>query len=1042
MANCPPKILELIEKFDRHKDDYRSGKYKELQVRKEFIDPMFSTLGWDMENEHGHSERYKEVIHEHSIKIGGVTKAPDYCFRIGGAPKFFLEAKKPSVNIEKDVASAFQIRRYAWSAKLPLAILTDFEEFAVYDCRFKPVKTDKPALGRILYLKYHQYRDKWDDIASVFSQDAVWKGSFDKYVDLKKRMKGTQEVDSAFLKDIESWRDILARNIALRNPNIEQRALNYAVQTTIDRIIFLRICEDRGIEDYGRLLGSLNGDGIYPRLCELFYRADERYNSGLFHFKKEKGRDSDPDELTPGLKIDDKHLKSIIESLYYPGPYEFSMMPPEILGQVYEQFLGKVIRLTAGGQAKVEEKPEVKKAGGVYYTPRYIVDYIVKNTVGKLLEGKSPKQAAKLKILDPACGSGSFLIGAYQYLLDWHLEQYSKSPGKHKKEIYKKPSLVTLRHSKGEQTQDLVTLRHSKGDKGADWRLTIQERKRILLNNIHGVDIDTQAVEVTKLSLLLKVLEQETDETINQSLRLFHERALPDLSSNIKCGNSLIGPDFYEGEQQAMFMDDEERYRINAFDWQAGFPEVFSRKTPGFDAVIGNPPYIRIQALKEWAPLEVEHYKKRFKSASKGNYDIYVVFVENGLNLLNSNGRLGFILPHKFFNAKYGEQLRSIVSTGNHLGEVIHFGDQQVFSGATTYTCLMFLDKAGNKQFQVSKVSNLEEWRNSENAIKGKMFSRNVSSADWNFVVGKGTALFNRIKSLPLKLSDVTSRIFQGIKTGADSVYIVEKILMKGKLTKVYCKAKNKDFWLESNLLRPLIKGGDSKRYHYMHVNKHILFPYQSRNDSKTSLIPEKTIKEKYPYIYKYLLNNKDSLQNREHGLMRGSTWYGYSRVQALDVIQLPKIFTPDIAPHSSFSFDHQGAIFFTGGVAGGYGIQVLPEYKYEYILGILNSKLTSWFIAQSATQMRGGYFSYESRFISNISIWNLDNSDKRYDKMVKMVEQMLSLNKKLAKVKTPHEKNVIQRQIEATDRQIDSLVYKLYSLSEKEIKIVEEATR
>ena len=219
--------------------------------------------------------------------------------------------------------------------------------------------------------------------------------------------------------------------------------------------------------------------------------------------------------------------------------------------------------------------------------------------------------------------------------------------------------------------------RHRRGE----WRLTTGERKRILLDHIYGVDIDPQAVEVTKLSLLLKVLEGESEQTLASSSRLFHERALPDLGRNIKCGNSLIGPDFYDGQQMAL-LDDEERYRDQRLRLgTAEFPEVVSGGArAGFDAVIGNPPYIRIQTLKEWAPLEVEYYKQRYAAAGKGNYDIYVVFVEKGLSLLNERGRLGFILPHKFFNAQYGEPLRRLLAEGRHLAEVVHFGDQQVFA--------------------------------------------------------------------------------------------------------------------------------------------------------------------------------------------------------------------------------------------------------------------------------------------------------------------------------------------------------------------------
>jgi hypothetical protein len=425
--NLPQEIKKLVERFDYNLEAYRSGQYNETQLRREFIDPFFKALGWDVYNEKGYAEAYKDVIHEDAIKVSGAVKAPDYCFRIGGTRKFFLEAKKPSVNLKDDISPAFQLRRYAWSAKLPFSILTDFEEFAVYDCRIKPILTDKASTARILYLTYPEYAKRWDEIASIFSRDAVLKGSFDKYVESTKVKKGTAEVDNTFLKEIELWREMLARNLALRNPELTQRELNFAVQRIIDRIIFLRICEDRGIEEYGRFMALLNGAQVYERLCQLFYEADDRYNSGLFHFKREKDRKEPPDELTQHLKIDDKVLKEIIKNLYYPdSPYEFSVLPADILGQVYEQFLGKVIRLTEGHRAVVEDKPEVKKAGGVYYTPTYIVDYIVKNTVGKLVGNKTPKQVAKLKILDPACGSGSFLIGAYQLLLDCHRDWYVK----------------------------------------------------------------------------------------------------------------------------------------------------------------------------------------------------------------------------------------------------------------------------------------------------------------------------------------------------------------------------------------------------------------------------------------------------------------------------------------------------------------------------------------------------------------------------------------------------------------------------------------
>jgi predicted type IV restriction endonuclease len=304
----PKEILDLVSRFEDHKEAYKSGQYNETQLRREFLDPFFKALGWDIDNTQGTAEQYKDVIHEDSIKIGGNTKAPDYCFRIGGTRKFFLEAKKPAVDIKQETSPAYQLRRYAWSAKLPLSILSDFEGLAIYDCRIRPVQDDKASTARVYYCTYDQYAEKWDEIASIFSKDAVLKGSFDKYAETNKKKKGTAEVDDVFLNEIEMWREHLAQNIALRNPELSQAALNYSVQQTIDRIIFLRICEDRGIEPYGQLQALQNGTNIYARLREIFHRADDRYNSGLFHFSEEKDRHEPPDRLTLGLHIDDKPL--------------------------------------------------------------------------------------------------------------------------------------------------------------------------------------------------------------------------------------------------------------------------------------------------------------------------------------------------------------------------------------------------------------------------------------------------------------------------------------------------------------------------------------------------------------------------------------------------------------------------------------------------------------------------------------------------------------------------------------------------------------
>jgi hypothetical protein len=647
---APEIILKLVETFEKNLDEYRSSK-NETELRHQFLDPFFEALGWDVNNVKGANESEKEVAHEFSVEVERQQKKADYAFRASRENRnkfdFLVEAKKPSVKIESSQDSAFQVRRYGWSAKLPINILTDFEHFAVYDCRAKPSYNDKASFGRITIIHYKEYAERWDEIASIFSPEAVRKGSLTKYVEGIKSRKGTADVDDAFLQEIERWRETLAKNIALRNENIDIAGLNYAVQMTIDRIVFLRICEERSIEPDNQLQDIANKEGVYEELCALFKRADIKYNSGLFHFKKEKDLVSRPDDLTLELDIDDKVLKDIILNLYLPrSPYAFLYIPADILGQVYERFLGKVIRLTAGHQAKVEEKPEVRKAGGVYYTPTYIVDYIVKNTVGKLAEDKTPKEVAALKIVDPACGSGTFLLGAYQFLLDWHLNWYvnnepekwtgGKFPAIYQPITYQRQSEIK------ENTEGKRVIREGVVDVKGEWKLTTAKKREILLNNIYGVDVDGQAVEVTKLSLLLKMLENA-----NGQLGLGMERILPDLGNNIQHGNSLIGSDYFEGK---MLFDPGEFLRVNPFDWQDGFKEILV--SGGFDVVIGNPPY-----GASFTDDDELYFASRYKTFG-GTKDLYTCFIEKTLSLSRQGGRLSYIVPSGWTGGPQYKNLR------------------------------------------------------------------------------------------------------------------------------------------------------------------------------------------------------------------------------------------------------------------------------------------------------------------------------------------------------------------------------------------------
>ncbi|MHC5718246.1 MAG: Eco57I restriction-modification methylase domain-containing protein, partial [Nostoc sp.] len=492
-----------------------------------------------------------------------------------------------------------------------------------------------------------------------------------------------------------------------------------------------------------------------------------------------------------------------------------------------------------------------------------------------------------------------------------------------------------------------------------NWRLTSTERKRILLTHIYGVDIDQQAVETSKLSLLLKVLEGESGEAITKQLTLFKERALPDLDNNIQCGNSLIDGEFYQNNQLSL-LDEDTAYRVNIFDWKSAFSGIMKRG--GFDMVIGNPPYIRIQALKEWASLEVEFYKKQYVSASQGNYDIYVVFVEKGLDLLKKDGRLGFILPHKFFNAQYGESLRRLIYQGKYLEKIVHFGDQQVFPKVSTYTCLCFLSKTKQSEVSFIQVKDLLKWVIDGNAEEMLVTDESITSQSWDFGKSKNSVLFEKFNNDKfISLSQLKTSISQGIRTSANEIYVVDFIFQEDNLLQVYSKALNKIITIESNLTSLFLQGKEIKPYQLLYSTKLLIIPYELTNGN-IHLLNEDNLRNNYPLTFDYLIQNKKFLENREKGKMLGSDWYAYIYPKNIELMKKSKILVPDIANRASFAWDEKGDYAFTSG----YGILLKKNVQesIKYILALLNSKVLNFYLKNISTTIRGGFFRYFTQFI------------------------------------------------------------------------------
>lgn len=654
----------LVRKYEADRDTYLSSQYNEAQTRTQFISPLLEALGWDVRNEAGVPYNQCEVLEEKGETHG----RPDYTFRLNGQTKFFLEAKSPSDALSS--ASILQTKRYAWNSRdIFFAGVCDFEQFRFFDASLRPDEK-RPYEGEAFHLIYNEYASSIDKLWEL-SRDRVAAGSLDQF--LRKDRKSLLQripVDKDFLDELTKWRQELASAIHAQNSDLDAHQLNDIVQRLLDRIIFIRIAEDRKVIDQRQLwdiavIWEQSGGrrNIMEQLVELFQDFNKRFNGEIF--KPHPCED---------VKIDSHVLPKIIRQLYPPkSNYRFDVIGVELLGSIYERYLGNTLRVTAK-RVFIEPKPEVRKAGGVYYTPQYIVDYIVKNTVGKLIEDKTPKEVDKIRILDPACGSGSFLIGAFQFLIDWYLDYYRKNPKE------------AVAHGLMPQTRT---------DEDGNLRLSFYAKSLILQHNLYGVDIDQQAVEVTMMSLYLKMLEGEL------GIQIPKQDKLPELKYNIRCGNSLIGPDIEKDKP----LSPEERERIRPFDWHSrenGFGDILS--SGGFDAVIGNPPY-----GADYTEADKKYFQSNYVY-KKGKPETYIYFLEKGISALSRGGTLGYITPNAWLTNYYGVQLRHFVFSQGRLEHLVDLEPTRVFQQAVVDTAITIFRK-GNGANSKEKT---RIWRGTE----------------------------------------------------------------------------------------------------------------------------------------------------------------------------------------------------------------------------------------------------------------------------------------------------------------------------------------
>jgi type I restriction-modification system DNA methylase subunit len=966
------EVERLIDRFDRLSARNRRG-YNEPATRQEFILPLFRALGWNIEDT-------REVSPEERVSRGYV----DFAFRLRDIPRFFVETKKIPENLE-DPRWARQAINYAWLKGVTWAVLTDFEGLKVFNAEWQETL---PARAIFKDLYWDEYVDRFDDLW-LLSRQAMEEGALDRAAEAVGKKAKKTPVSRQLFADLTEWRSELFRHLRPYNPAWSIEQIDQAVQRILDRLIFIRTCEDREIEPY-RLRPMLRQwrdqkrkKDLVEELNLLFREFDRVYDTRLFapHLCEEL-----TSEPTPFVQI--------VEGLYQVpsgyGDYDFNAIDADVMGTIYEQYLGHRAQDPEGKQ--VVDKRAKRKAQGIYYTPQFVVRYIVGQTLGRLLEERDYEQARRVKVLDMACGSGSFLIEAFD---------------------------VLDRYLAGVRGQNAASVAGDVHD--------FARRMEILTGNLYGVDLDPQAVEIARLNLLLKAVNQRGE--------------LPELT-NIRRGNSLISgrPE----ELEAAFGPDWRDKQ--PFDWEEQFSQIMGRG--GFDVVVGNPPYIRIQTLpKSDAAWYGDHYR-----AASGSYDIYVLFVERALQLLRPSGVFGMILPNKFFQASYGKRLRALLSEHRAVWRVVDFEDAQVFEDATTYTCLLFLRKEPTPQVVYIATG---DWLKAQpdqpallpdNLPETLMDGERLTDGPWVFVPDEVYRVLHKLDEAGVPSSQICERMFQGLVTSADPVYILDArdLDKTAGLVTAYSKERERTYKLELGVTKPLLKGSlHMRRYRVEPVSRYVIFPYQGGK-----LIPADEFAKQYPNCWAYLLENRERLEGRERGKMRHEGWYGYVYPKNLTLFEQPKLLTPSIAQRASFSYDSEGQYYFVGsggGGGGGYGITLEEgDLSPLYVLGLLNSRLLDFYLQNISSPFRHGWYAYNKQYIERLPIRRINFDDPedvaRHDRMVEMVEEMLRLQKEHAEAEALKEdrRHDLARRIERLDAQIDGLVYELYGLTEEEVGVVE----
>lgn len=998
------QLTQLVEKYTTYKEEGRLDLTSEETIRT-WINQLLAIFNWDVMDT---SQVLQEKILSKEEKakvyaINSTSTRPDYTFKVGREKLTFLDAKALSVNLKSDKKSAFQIKSYGWSISAPCAFITNFEEFAIYDCSYIPTALQDADYGRI-YLSMEEYVENFELLEQHLLRKNICNGELNKIYGAN-ITKAEKTIDVIFAEQLSTFRlslanDILQKNRILVSDDLER--LSYLTQVIINRVLFIRICEARRVEKEG-LLQEFYALGFWNQFKTSSYNDFyEHYDGPLF----------DRIHLFQEIEISDEVFRPLLDLLYYPSAYRFDVIPTKLLSDIYEIFLSKKL-IIEDNIVNESLKLEYIKSKGAVSTPKYLVEDLLKRTiVSKELLEKNIDEIFDTKILDFACGSGIFLIEIFEYIEVQLIESYKQNP--------------TLKYKK-------LFYQH-----GEEIILTIEGKRHIIKNCIYGIDIDPEAYEVAKMALSLKIIDNLDFFDSYQELGIFGSKILNSVGENIKCGNTLIDSDIMEKYPQIV-NDEEQLFRTNPFDWKSedGFNDIFQSKG-GFDFIVGNPPYVEVKNYNEVYPLMHQYIKEQYATTKNGKIDLSIVFIERGFSLLNAKGKMGLIVQNRWFKTDYGKRLRKFITTDKFLSQVINFEANNIFKNRITYISSLILSKEAKNTVVFKKISqNIEELpstlrellpfeENSQefDSIPSEVFNQNP----WNFEDSKLLAITAELQH-KFGSFGAFATVRVGIQVLWDKAYHIKVKSINEDGTLTGDTGLEENITIEVDACRPLIL--NKKFYPFCSdvTNTYVIFPYEIEEEKSRAILFNE-FSNSYPLAANYLRSQKKLIQQNVE-TFSDEEWHLYTRANNHQRIE-PKIMIPMTAndtfanvTFNPLNYCDNANMFFID-------IDKKLEDNLYAIAGVINSTIFSVMARSIALKQQNGYFKFNKQFIEPIPF-----PKEIFEKNTTLVSTIARLSQSIQekqesfKYAIPKQKNILKTILIKLWKDLDECVFELYELND-----------